>query len=251
MNVRHWTLSFVIISLFYISTHLTGWLNAAGVFQQSPEWVRFYLPYAIWTLTIIGFFTFFPKDIFKVTGLGAPVLKGLLMACVFVSPMVIGFLVTSELAAISPSILINKALLPGFFEELMFRGFLVGALICLAKWHFLPAALVSAVLFGIGHWFQGATPVEALLASVFTGVGGLWFAWLFVRWNHNLWLVASLHTMMNACWVIWDVDNTAIGGNVANILRMSTIVLSIAVTVVYSRRMASQRFTAANGENGL
>lgn len=251
MNVRHWTLSFVIISLFYLSTHLTGWLNAAGVFQQSPEWVRHYVPYGIWTLTIIGFFIFLPDDIFKVTGLGAPVLKGLWLACVFVSPMVIGFVITSELATFSPLSLLDKALLPGFFEELMFRGFLVGTLICVAKWHFLPAALVSAVLFGVGHWFQGATPVEALLASVFTGVGGLWFAWLFIRWDHNLWLVASLHTMMNACWVLWDVDTSAIGGNLANLLRMLTIVLSIAVTAIYSRRRTSQRFIAANEERGL
>ena len=100
----------------------------------------------------------------------------------------------------------------------------------------MPAALINAALFGIGHWFQGAMLAEAVMASLFTAVGGLWFAWLFVVWQHNLWLVVTLHTVMNACWAIWQVVTTAAGDQFANLLRLSTIMLSVVVTLLLQRQ---------------
>ena len=192
-------------------------------------------------ITIAAFWPFYKHRLLAIIGLQSSPLEGILWACLFVSPMLLGFALTSEIAGLQPMLLVKKALLPGFFEELMFRGFLVGMLISVANWRFLPAACINALLFGTGHWFQGATATQALMASLFTAIGGLWFAWLFVAWMRNLWLVAMLHVLMNACWVIWQVDNTAIGGQLANILRMATIFLSIIVTLIYHKKVQQHK----------
>ena len=190
----------------------------------------------IWMLTIAACWPLLGKRLFSITGLSSSARVGVLWGLVFVSPMLLGFALSDAPAQFAPSLLVTKALLPGFLEELMFRGFLVGMLIRVAGWRLLPAALINAVVFGIGHWFQGATVTEALMASVFTGIGGLWFAWLFVVWQHNLWLVVTLHTVMNACWVTWQVDTTAVGDQFANLLRLSTILLSVVLTLLLQRR---------------
>lgn len=190
----------------------------------------------IWMLTIAACWPLLGKRLFSITGLSSSARVGVLWGLVFVSPMLLGFALSDAPAQFAPSLLVTKALLPGFLEELMFRGFLVGMLISVAGWRLLPAALINAVVFGIGHWFQGATVTEALMASVFTGIGGLWFAWLFVVWQHNLWLVVTLHTVMNACWVTWQVDTTAVGDQFANLLRLSTIILSVVLTLLLQRR---------------
>lgn len=231
LMTRNLALSILILLLCYISTHISAWLNLSGW----PVWCRTGLPYVIWSLSICVFWPFYRWRLLAITGLTGSFKRGVIWAVVFVLPMFVGFGLTSEIAELSLATILTKSVLPGFFEELMFRGFLVGMLISIARWYFFPAALANAFLFGIGHWFQGATPSEALMASAFTGVGGLWFAWLFIEWQRNLWLIASLHILMNACWVIWQVDDTVIGGQLANILRLSTIALSIILTVIINR----------------
>lgn len=229
MTSRKFIYSVLILAVFYVATHISSWIPP----QYRPGYG---FPYIIWILTIAACWPLLGKRLFSITGLSSSAGVGVLWGLVFVSPMLIGFALSAAPAHFSPAMLVTKALLPGFLEELMFRGFLVGMLIRVAGWRLLPAALINAVLFGIGHWFQGATVTEALMASVFTGIGGLWFAWLFVVWQHNLWLVVTLHTVMNACWVIWQVDTTAAGDQFANLLRLSTIMLSVVVTLLLQRQ---------------
>ncbi len=229
MTSRKLIYSVLILVVFYVATHISSWIP--------PQYRSDYgFSYMIWMLTIAACWPLLGKRLFSITGLSSSARVGVLWGLVFVSPMLLGFALSDAPAQFAPSLLVTKALLPGFLEELMFRGFLVGMLIRVAGWRLLPAALINAVVFGIGHWFQGATVTEALMASVFTGIGGLWFAWLFVVWQHNLWLVVTLHTVMNACWVTWQVDTTAVGDQFANLLRLSTIILSVVLTLLLQRR---------------
>ncbi|HCA75043.1 MAG TPA: hypothetical protein DGF36_05655 [Alteromonas sp.] len=229
MTSRKLTYSLLILAVFYIATHISSWVPA----QYRSDYG---FSYMIWILTIAACWPLLGKRLLSITGLSSSVRVGVLWGLVFVSPMLVGFTFSDAPAQFAPALLVTKALLPGFLEELMFRGFLVGMLIRVAGWRWLPAALINAALFGIGHWFQGATLAEAVMASLFTAVGGLWFAWLFVVWQHNLWLVVTLHTVMNACWVIWQVDTTAAGDQFANLLRLSTIMLSVVVTLLLQRQ---------------
>ena len=229
MTSRKLIYSVLILVVFYVATHISSWIP--------PQYRSDYgFSYMIWMLTIAACWPLLGKRLFSITGLSSSARVSVLWGLVFVSPMLLGFALSDAPAQFAPSLLVTKALLPGFLEELMFRGFLVGMLIRVAGWRLLPAALINAVVFGIGHWFQGATVTEALMASVFTGIGGLWFAWLFVVWQHNLWLGGTLHTVMNACWVTWQVDTTAVGDQFANLLRLSTIILSVVLTLLLQRR---------------
>ncbi len=67
--------------------------------------------------------------------------------------------------------LFNATVIAGFFEELFFRGILMGQLFRYAKWGFVPSMLIASVIFGIGHIYQGADLVSSILAGVVTGLG--------------------------------------------------------------------------------
>ena len=71
-------------------------------------------------------------------------------------------------------------------EEIVFRGLAIGALMRLAGWRFLPAIIAPAILFGVAHYAQGDGLVDSAAIIAITGLGGLVFGWLFVRWDFNL-----------------------------------------------------------------
>jgi len=71
-------------------------------------------------------------------------------------------------------------------------------------------------------------------------MGALWFAWLYVEWEENLWLVIFLHTLMNLYWHVFDnSDSDALGGREANIFRAITITITVFATF----RLCKHRFT--------
>ena len=51
--------------------------------------------------------------------------------------------------------ILGGAIYPGFFEELICRGLFFGVLFRFCRWGFLPAALLSSVIFSLGHMYQG------------------------------------------------------------------------------------------------
>jgi membrane protease YdiL (CAAX protease family) len=75
-----------------------------------------------------------------------------------------------------------------FGEEMLFRGFLINAF-----YKILPAnyfndrvrwglsLLVTSILVGFGHSYQGITGI------ILTGVIGLYFGLIYLKFNHNLW----------------------------------------------------------------
>ena len=125
----------------------------------------------------------------------------------------------------------------GIFEELVYRGFVFGQLFRYARWGFLPAALLTALAFGSLHLYQGHDPVSALTAFGITALGSIFFSWLYVEWNYNLWGVIWLHTLMNLPWIVFRVSTSgAVGDTGANALRLCTIILAIGLTVAYKRK---------------
>lgn len=77
-----------------------------------------------------------------------------------------------------------------FTEEVIFRGFLMTELrkVLGERPAMLAANLAAmAVLFGLAHWYQGASGVLA------TGIVGLLLGIVFVRARFNLWLPILVH----------------------------------------------------------
>lgn len=138
---------------------------------------------------------------------------GLLFAVTATLPMIAGYAVIGEFdRELTADAAFTWIFIAGIFEELVYRGFVFGQLFRYARWGFLPAALLTAL-------------------------GSIFFSWLYVEWNYNLWGVIWLHTLMNLPWIVFRVSTSgAVGDTGANALRLCTIILAIGLTVAYKRK---------------
>lgn len=178
------------------------------------------------------------RDILPAMGLSRGFGVGLLFAIGATLPMFIGYAFIGQL---NSELTFDKALtwivIAGLFEEIVFRGFIFGQLFRYAGWGFLPAALPTALVFGSLHLYQGHDLASALGSFGITALGSLFFSWIYVEWNYNLWSVIWLHVLMNAPWILFHVSASgAVGSTEANILRFSTIALSVLLTLYYKKR---------------
>lgn len=173
------------------------------------------------------------RPLARLAGLSAPVARPLLFAlAIFAPATAIAFLIAKPAAEIS---LYDQAFLSGIFpvmEEIGFRGLAIGALMRLAGWPFVLAALAPAAVFGAAHMAQGEGLAEIAGVVAITGVGGFLLGWIFVRWGFNLWPAIFAHAGMNALWGVFDLGENAIGGWTGNALRLGVIAAAIGLTLV-------------------
>ena len=176
------------------------------------------------------------SPIVKSLGLHASLLTALWTSTVFCLPMWIGSLFYFELnQAIDMQQLIAGTIIAGIMEELYFRGFLFGQLFKHTKLGFIPAIFFGALIFASGHLYQSQAMSELFGIFMLTFAGAIFFAWLYVEWNYNLWVPIFTHTLMNLCWHVFSIDNTALGDLKANVFRALTILSAILFTVLYKR----------------
>jgi uncharacterized protein len=116
-------------------------------------------------------------------------------------------------------------------EEIAYRGLATGILLIVCGWRFWTAALLPAVVFGLGHATQGDEAMEIAGIVVITGLGGLLFSWLYLRFGHNLWPAIIMHSGMNLIWSAFDMGENAIGGWVGNAMRVAVVAAAIALTI--------------------
>lgn len=127
--------------------------------------------------------------------------------------------------------LIAKTVFAGFFEEYLFRGFLFGLLFLRYGWGFIPASILGALVFGLGHVYQGNTFAQAVGVFAVTAMGAVWFAWLYIEWDRNIWIPIFLHILMNASWSMFEVSENALGGIGVNVFRIITIAITVILTI--------------------
>jgi membrane protease YdiL (CAAX protease family) len=181
-NARH-TLWLRGALLMWAASTLVLWLwIATGVPMSSigfglPEGWRLWGPFA----AIIAFVALQASSAIKVARLPAPSerLRAQLGSVAVISPRS-----AAELPAF-----FGVSLTAGFCEELLFRGFLIWVLQPLVGlW---LAALLSALLFGVAHAYQG------LAGIVRTGLLGLAFTAI-VLMTRSLWPAIVLHAIVDA-----------------------------------------------------
>ncbi len=125
-------------------------------------------------------------------------------------------------------------------EEILFRGLLVGVAATALGWrgpHFWLNALAAACIFALTHITWTAPGFTSGLPTLLvTGLGGVWFAWLFSRWM-SLWVPLLLHAGMNLGWLLADATGGAGGGGWAtNALRAATITIATIWTIRATRQ---------------
>ncbi len=185
----------------------------------------------------IGTYLIDPRmSIFRSLGLSKNVFTALAASILFTAPMFVGgllfFTFNNHLNVES---LIAGTLVAGFVEELYFRGFLFGQLFRKANLGFIPSIFFGALLFAFGHLYQSENVNELFGIFLVTFSGAIFFAWLYVEWNFNLWVPILTHTFMNLSWNIFTFDGTALGDTKANIFRGLTIMTAIISTILYKR----------------
>lgn len=176
-------------------------------------------------------------------GLGTGALFGLLTTL----PMLAGYaFLGAPNRSSSADELFCWIVVAGFFEEVFFRGFVFGQLFRYAHWGFLPAALLTAAAFGSLHLYQGSNLVSSLGAFAVTAAGSIFFSWIYVEWNYNLWCAVWLHILMNLPWIAFRISSSgAVGDMQANGLRICTVFLAAALTASYKKRRGLPYFINA------
>ncbi len=197
--------------------------------------IYFYGWWVIPSIIITGILFSFSKICYSL-GLSQGFLKGLFWGFIFALPMIIGYTFIGELKENYLHVVI-KSLKAGFFEEFLFRGFLFGLLFRKLKWGFFSSAALGAFIFGCLHIYQGNSAMQSLGIFMVTAMGALWFAWLYIEWESNLWLPIFLHFFMNLAWGLFSVsDSGALGGYSSNIFRVSTILISVMATLYFCKK---------------
>jgi membrane protease YdiL (CAAX protease family) len=96
-----------------------------------------------------------------------------------------------------PNLIINVVavwITAGFIEEMLWRGFLMNRVAELGgttRRAWALALVVSALLFGLAHTYQGASGV------VLTGVAGLLLGVVYLVVKRNLWVLVIAHGMID------------------------------------------------------
>ncbi len=176
-------------------------------------------------------------------GLGGSVGTGAGFAFVASLPMLLTFAFTTKP---NPSLALGATLMTSIVspmsEEVLFRGYLFRQLYRRAGWNFFWAVALTAGVFGLAHFGNlfgktGATGMASEIAVI--AAGGAFYAWLFIRWNDNLWVPIALHSFMNL-WCILFACDQAVGSWRNNGARGVTVVLAIVLTRLRNRRMLAR-----------
>ena len=114
---------------------------------------------------------------------------------------------------------------------MLYRGFLFRQLYRRARLGFWVSALVPSVVFAVAHLYQSDDLMELLGIVAITGIGSIGFCWLFIKWRDNIWPIFGLHAGMNLWWEVFAVDDTGLGGWVANGARLATIIVAVLLTI--------------------
>lgn len=173
----------------------------------------------------------FGRKTLEVLGLHKDVLKGLKIGFICTLPMFIGYAFLNGFEFKLDLNLIHRDIVQaGFFEELLFRGFLFGILYYVVGWGFIPAVILPSIYFGLGHLYQAENFSEAINVFLFTGLGSAGFAWFYIAFK-NLWVVIFLHAFMDLSWDVFQIETNAAGNLLVNIFRFTTLGLMIFLAI--------------------
>lgn len=177
-----------------------------------------------------------PKAFFHVLGLDGNFITGVVFAFVCTLPLFIAFPIVGKFNhALTLDRLIHSTLIVALFEEIIFRGFIFGQLFRYCKIGFGWSVLIPSLLFGSLHLYQGHDLHSSLMAFGITFLGGLYFSWIYLKWNFNLWCPIGLHFFMNLSWQLFIVEGNSVaaGGVISNIFRFLSVVIAVILTNVY------------------
>lgn len=228
---------------------------SGGVFRQLPSSASTLLWKSSWIgLCLVGLFLahrLSPLQSVGELGLRRAAGVGVSFSLLASLPMLLTFVLTTN---VNPHLGLRATLMTSIVsplsEEVLFRGYLFRQLYRRAGWGFLSAVGVTAVVFGLLHLGSLLGKISALnvLGEIaMISVGGAFYAWLFIKWDDNLWVPIALHAFMNLWCVVFACDE-AIGNWRNNLARALTVVVAIVVTRLRRHGTLAGALNAASRE---
>ena len=241
-----WIISIFVFLAIVVTDLVAQWLGISRHIQllvntRFHRDLLFALSYTIrqaviWLVCAIGIMALFHKNLTQALqewGFNGNIKTGWLVGFVATLPMLI-ILGAVGHANLDANVLLDVVvfgLITGIGEEALFRGFAFGMLYRQVHLGFWLSVIIPTVFFAIGHLSEVHTLSSSIGIFLITGFGSIWFAWLYVRWEYNLWVPIAVHTFMDSWWFVFNPSNTALGNRDANIARVITILLSIVLTL--------------------
>lgn len=242
MNRFRFFLIFIIgfVAYYYIDVTLFSSIQKEITNLSQSKALGHILAYTITLIPLLITVAFLHKsyqNIHEKLGLAKSLAAGIVFALVSTLPMIIGYVIRFDLnKELSLETIIINTISSAFFEEFIYRAFLFGQLYRFTRLGFLPSVFLGSLLFGVAHLYQSTDINELILIFSITFIGSILFAWVYAEWNFNLWTAIFLHCLMNLFWLIFDIDNNALGGTYANVFRFSTVFLAILLTIIYKKK---------------
>lgn len=180
----------------------------------------------------------FPKrNISDLFSLDKPIFKGFTLALISTLPMLIGYVIHFKIISkINFETLFINTLSSAFFEEIIFRAFLIGILYRFTRLGFLSSALLGSLLFAQVHLYQSQNLIELTEIFAITFLGSVFFAWAYFESEYNLWTAIFLHFFMNLYWEIFNVSENVSGNLYGNIYKFLSIAVLILAVIYYKRK---------------
>jgi membrane protease YdiL (CAAX protease family) len=215
-----------------------------GFYDSLPEAVRWLEQPARWMLIVwLGLWLGLRLPWRKIPGelgLDRPIGPATAFAFLACSPMLLVPAVVGSLSdALDPLNLLFLAGIWPFAEEVLFRGYAFRQIHRRGGLGFWSAALFTGVVFGLVHLGNASVrglPLAGEVGAVaIISIGGVLYAWLFVRWDDNLWVPFGVHLFMNLWWEVFDMSDNPLGGWLPNVLRLLTAILAVGLTLYRHR----------------
>ena len=237
--MRKHLIKFILLSLTFIVALYGKKIFMPQGYGYSNYLINTLFNYSWWIVPALVFVVvkYGHKNVFEILGLNKEFLKPLGITLIATLPMLLGYALLGNISQeLDYKVLFHKTILAATMEEFLFRGFLFGILFRKLNWGFLPAAILGALIFGLGHVYQGSTIMESSGIFGVTLLGGLLYSWLYVEWNFNLWVPICMHFFMNLAWFVFDISSNALGGIGANAFRFLSVALIIVLTIRFAKK---------------
>jgi len=195
-------------------------------------------------LVLVATFLFKEHAWYDVLGLNVAGSQDYFLAAVACCiPMTLGYALLCTELDLSLSAIITGSIYAGVFEEIIFRAALFGVLFHYCRWGFIPAALISSIIFGLGHIYQGHDVISAVMALAITAIAGTWFAWLYCECGYRIWFPMFMHIFMNGAYGIFGMSGGAAGDLEGNLFKATSIILSIVYVHLLVRKGKPREIT--------
>lgn len=238
-------IAILFFSIAIISKQLLfSFAGYANAIAQLPDILRWLEQPLRWTIIVgLGLWVVHRQSVTWMIGelgLLGNLPKGLWMAFLACSPMLVVPMILGDFTASEIGLrLVFGALIWPLGEEILFRGYLFGQLVRRGWINLWVAAITTGLIFGLLHLGQAAVqslPLSGEIGTVaLVSIGGIFYAWLFAKWNYNLWVPIGMHLFMNLWWSVFDMADSPMGGWLPNVLRLATVVLAIVFTIYRER----------------